>query len=92
MRLLYKPFGIIAGIFAGLAGRQAFRAIWSRIDDEPPPQPLAGTGSTGKVVAARVLQAGVMAGSAAVVERMSARAFHHVIGVWPKKPPDPDEH
>jgi hypothetical protein len=30
-----------------------------------------------------------MAGSAAVVERLLARAFHHVLGIWPKKPPKP---
>jgi hypothetical protein len=91
MRLLYKPFAIIAGIFARLLGRQTFRTVWSRVDEEPPPQPLTGEGSTAKVVAARALQAGVMAGAAALVERMAARAFHHTIGIWPKKPPDPDD-
>jgi hypothetical protein len=43
-----------------------------------------------KVVGARALQAGVMAGAAAFVERMAARAFHHVIGIWPKKKKDPE--
>lgn len=90
MRLLYKPLAIIAGIAARLLGRQTFRALWSRIDQEEPPQPLTGEGSTIKVVGARALQAGVMAGAAAFIERMSARAFHHVIGIWPKKKPEPD--
>lgn len=91
MRILYTPFAIIAGIFARLLGRSVFRAVWSRIDDEAPPQPLTGEGSTAKVVGARVLQAGVMAGAAALVERFAARGFHHLIGIWPKKPPDPDD-
>jgi hypothetical protein len=91
MRLLYKPFAIIAGILARLLGRQTFRALWSRIDEQPPPQPLTGEASTIKLVGARALQAGVMAGAAALVERMAARAFRHVIGIWPKKPPDPED-
>ncbi len=91
MRLLYKPFAIIAGIIARLLGRSVFRTVWSRIDDEPAPEPLTGEASMGKLVAARALQAGVMAGAAALVERYSARAFHHLIGIWPKKPPDPDD-
>jgi hypothetical protein len=94
MRLLYKPLAILAGIAARLLGRQTFRAVWSRIDEEEPPQPLTGEGSTIKVVGARALQAGVMAGAAALVERMAARAFHYVIGIWPKKPsePEPENH
>lgn len=91
MRLLYKPFAIISGLLARVLGRQTFRAIWSRIDAEPPPEPLTGQGSTVKVVGAHALQAGVMAAAAALVERTAARAFHHVIGIWPKKPPDPDD-
>jgi uncharacterized protein DUF4235 len=88
MRLLYKPFAIVAGIFARLLGRSLFRTLWSRIDEEPPPQPLTGEGSIAKLVGARALQAGVMAGAAALVERYAARAFHHTIGIWPKKPPE----
>jgi hypothetical protein len=43
------------------------------------------------VVGAQALQAGVMAGTAAAVDRTFARFFHHLIGIWPKKPPEPDE-
>ncbi len=91
MRILYKPFAIIAGIFARLLGRSLFRTLWSRIDEQPPPEPLVGDSSMAKVIGARALQAGVMAGAAALVERSAARAFHHLIGIWPKKPPDPDD-
>jgi Protein of unknown function (DUF4235) len=91
MRLLYKPFAIIAGIFARLLGRSVFRTVWSRVDDEPPPQPLTGESSMAKLVGARALQAGVMAGAAALVERLAARWFHHLIGIWPQKPPDPED-
>jgi hypothetical protein len=32
-----------------------------------------------------------MAGTAAAVDRTFARFYHHLIGIWPKKPPEPDE-
>ena len=89
LRLLYKPFAIIGAIIAGKLGQSIFRTIWAKIDEEPPPRPGSGEGSTLKVVGAQALQAGVMAGSAAVVDRTFARFFHHLIGIWPKKPPEP---
>lgn len=91
MRLLYKPLALIAGLIARMLGRSTFRTVWARLDEQPPPEPLTGQGSLGKVVGARALQAGVMAGCAALVERMAARFFHHLIGIWPKKLPDPDD-
>jgi hypothetical protein len=90
LRLLYKPLAIVGGIVAGRLGRSLFRTIWAKIDDEPPPIPGSGMGSTAKVVGAQALQAGVMMGTAAVVDRTLARFFHHIIGIWPQKPPEPE--
>jgi hypothetical protein len=87
LRLFYKPFAIVGAIIAGKLGRSVFRSIWAKIDDEPPPTPGSGGGSTLKVVGAQALQAGVMAGTAAAVDRTFARFFHHLIGIWPKKAP-----
>ena len=86
MRLLYKPFAIIAGLISSRLGRSVFRALWAKVDDAPPPVPGSGEGTLVKVVGAQALQAGVMAGSAAAVDRVFARMFHHLIGIWPKKP------
>jgi uncharacterized protein DUF4235 len=91
MRLLYKPFGIIAGLIASQLGRKAFRSIWTKIEKEPLPRPGTGQGSVTKVVGGRALEAGVMAASAAAVDRLFANAFHYFIGIWPKKPPKPEE-
>jgi uncharacterized protein DUF4235 len=88
MRLLYKPFSIIAGLIAARLSRSVFQSIWAKIDDEPPPIPGSGEGSVAKVVGAQALQAGVMAAVAAGVDRGFARVFHHLIGIWPKKPPE----
>ncbi len=90
LRLLYKPLAIIGGIVAARLGRSVFRNIWSKIDDAPPPTPGSGGGSTVKVVGGQALQAGVLAGTAAAVDRTLARFFHHLIGIWPAKPPKPE--
>lgn len=87
VRLLYKPLAILAGIISGRIGRSVFRSLWAKVDDAPPPKPGSGDGSVAKVVGAQALQAGVMAGTAAAVDRMFARVFHHLIGAWPSKPP-----
>ena len=39
------------------------------------------------MIGAQALRAGVMAASAAAVDRVLARGFHYFIGIWPKKPP-----
>lgn len=91
LRLLYKPFAIIAGLISARIGRALFQALWSRIDERPLPHPGDGTGSATKTVGGQALKAGVMAAAAAAVDRAFAGAFHHILGVWPKKPPKPDE-
>jgi hypothetical protein len=91
MRLLYKPFGIIGGIIAAQFGRKAFDSVWAKIDDTPPPRPGTGQGTAVKVIGAQALRAGVMAASAAAVDRLFARGFHYFIGLWPKKPPKPED-
>lgn len=90
-KLLYFPFALLGSILARVLGRQVFRAVWERIDEEPPPAPGEGRGNAAKVVAGHALQAAVMAGSAAAVERMLARSFHHLLGIWPKKPPKEED-
>ena len=38
MSLIYKPFGIVLGILAGLLGKKLFDFVWTKIDDEEPPK------------------------------------------------------
>jgi len=85
MRILYKPFAVIAGLIAARLGKRAFRGVWSRIDDSEPPHPTAGDASLPKVVGAAALEAATMAGIAAAVDRASAQAFHYLTGIWPEK-------
>jgi Protein of unknown function (DUF4235) len=84
MKILYKPFSLIAGIIGARVARSLFKAVWSRIDrDEEPPKPTTAEASLPKVVGAAALEAATMAGIGAAFDRASARTFHHLFGIWP---------
>lgn len=89
LRLLYKPFAIVAGIISARLGRSIFKSLWAKIDNAPPPPPKAPGAGFGKVVGAAALEAATMAGARAAVDRASAKTFHHLIGVWPAEVPSP---
>ena len=83
MKILYKPFGIIAGLISARIAATIFKALWARIDEEQPPKPTTEEATFPKVVGAAVLEAATMAGVGAAVDRAGARAFHHLTGIWP---------
>ncbi len=85
MKILYKPFAIIASLIAARIGRSVFKRLWSKIDEADPPAPTAPEASLPKVVGAAALEAATLAGIAAAVNRASARLFHYLIGIWPGK-------
>jgi len=91
MKLLYKPFGIILGILAGILGRQVFNVVWGKIDDAEPPEATTRDEPLGKVLGAAALQGAIFAGTRAAVNRAGANGFAHLTGVWPgEKKPDPE--
>jgi predicted DNA-binding transcriptional regulator YafY len=85
MKLLYKPFAIIATLIGAKLGRNAFKTLWTRIDPADPPEPTTAEASLPKVVGAAALEAATMAAIAAAVDRASARTFHYLTGIWPDK-------
>jgi hypothetical protein len=86
MKLLYKPFGLIAGLVAARIGRALFKGLWARVDRADPPDPTAPEAGMPKIVGAAALEAATMAGVGAAADRMAAQAFHHLTGIWPGKP------
>jgi hypothetical protein len=89
VKLLYKPFAVIAGLIAARVGKSIFRGLWSQIDTAEPPAATAPNASLPKVVGAAALEAATMASVAAAADRASARAFAWLTGVWPGKEPEP---
>jgi len=87
MKLLYKPFAIVAGIVGTKLGKRVFKRLWTAIDGRPePPPPTTGEAPIGKVAAGAALEAATIAAIAAIVDRLSARTFRHLFGAWPERP------
>jgi hypothetical protein len=83
MKLLYKPFAIIAGIAAGFLSKKLFEQIWGWIDDREPPKPTHEETTWGKVLAAALVEGVTFKVTRAAVERAGATAFAGATGVWP---------
>lgn len=83
MKLLYKPFAIVASIIAARMGKGIFKSLWVRIDHADPPPPTAEDAGLGKVVGAAALEAATMAGVGALADRAAARVFQYLTGYWP---------
>ena len=95
MKILYKPFAIIASLVGARLGRTAFKKVWTQIDAADPPEPTTAEASLPKVVGAAALEAAMLAGVGAAVDRASARTFHYLTGIWPGKqkqePPEEED-
>lgn len=90
MKLLYKPFGLLAGLAGGLVARRLFSAVWGAIDDEEPPKPTTEQASWPRVLGAAVLQGATFSVTKAIVDRVGAKGFAHLFGIWPgeRRPDD----
>lgn len=91
MGLIYKPFGIILGILAGLLGKRLFDFAWTKLDDEEPPEPTTQEATWTRVVAAAAVQGVIFRVTRVVVNRYGAKGWYWLTGTWPgEKKPDPD--
>jgi hypothetical protein len=91
MKLIYKPFGILLGIFAGILGKSIFNQVWGLVDDEEPPKPTTKEVSWVKVLAAAAVQGMIFRAVRVAVDRAGAVGFEHVTGFWPgEKRPEPE--
>jgi hypothetical protein len=89
MKILYKPFALIAGVIGAKLGERLFRAAWAKIDKADPPEPTSRDAPVGKAVGAAALEAATLAASKAAASRASARSFQYLFGAWPG--PESDE-
>ena len=83
MKLLYKPFALIAGLIGARLGETFFKALWAKIDGGEPPGATTEDASIGKVVSAKALEAAMLAGTAAATDRAGRRSFEWLFGVFP---------
>jgi uncharacterized protein DUF4235 len=90
MKLLYKPFAIVAGLVASRAAGAIFKRLWTFLAKETEmPQALEQHRGWAEVVAAGLLQGAVFGGVKAFVDRAFASEYFRRTGVWPGKADDP---
>ncbi len=83
MKIVYKPFALIAAVIGARLAKSIFKAVWAQIDSGDPPKPTTADASLPKVVGAAALEAATMAAVGAAFDRASARTFEHLTGFWP---------
>jgi uncharacterized membrane protein YeaQ/YmgE (transglycosylase-associated protein family) len=92
MKLIYKPFGLILGIVAGLVGRRLFDFAWQKIDNEEPPKGTTLESTWPKIIGAAALQGVIFKVVRVVVDRYGAIGWNYLTGVWPgERRADPDD-
>ena len=85
MKLLYKPFGIVFGILAGIASKKIFEAVWGIFDKEEPPKPTTLETTWPKVIGAAVVEGVTFKVTRAAVDRAGAAGYLRLTGTWPGK-------
>jgi hypothetical protein len=90
VKLLYKPFGFVAGIIAGLVGRRIFDYAWEKLDEEEPPKGTTEQAPWLKILGAAALQGVIFQTVRVAVDRYAAIGWRYLTGIWPgEKRPDP---
>ncbi len=91
MGVIYKPFGIILSLIAAQLGKKAFDFVWTKIDDQEPPEATTEDATWGRLIAVAAVQGVIFRVVRFVVDRYGAIGFNYLTGVWPgEKRPDPD--
>lgn len=83
MKLLFKPFGLVAGLVASRAAAAIFDQVWQRVDGGDLPNPDVREDPAGRAIAAAALQAAIFAGTSAAASRYGMHVFEHTFGRWP---------
>jgi hypothetical protein len=83
MSLLFKPFGILSGVLAGMVATKIFNRAWSLVDDQGPPEPSHHGAGLAKLAAALALQGAVSQLVRGLAEHGTRHGFSALTGEWP---------
>ena len=83
MKMLYKPFGLIVSVLAGILARQVFNQVWGYVDDREPPKATTQETTWGQVLGAAAVQGATFGITKAAVNRSGAKGFQWLTGIWP---------
>lgn len=83
-KLLYKPFGTLLGLGAGLLAGLVFRQVWRTVSGEDEaPDAVDEHRGWGEILMAAALQGAIFAVVKAAVDRAGAEGVRRVTGTWP---------
>lgn len=84
IKLIYKPFGILASVLGGLLAGALFKRGWRAIrgEDDSPDAKDRDRGWA-EIVSAAVVEGAVFGGVKALVDRAGATGFARATGTWP---------
>jgi len=83
-KLLYLPFGTLAGVLSGLVAGAVFKRLWQAFAHErDAPSAKDEHRSWTEVVAASAIQGAVFGTVKAAVDRAGAIGYARLTGVWP---------
>jgi hypothetical protein len=90
-KLLFIPFGVVAGLLAGFLGKKTFDALWGLVDDEEPPEAEHREVEWPKLILANALQGAIFRATRAAADHGSRQAFASLTGNWPgEEAPEPE--
>lgn len=85
-KILYRPVGIVGGIFGGVIAGMLFKQVWKRAapgDRDDAPQALQSEYGMREVLVAAAVQGAIFATVKALIDRGGARLFQRWTGEWP---------
>ena len=84
LKLIYKPWGMLAGVVGGALAGALFKQMWKRASGEDePPSATDRDRSWSEVVIAAGLEGAVYGAIKALVDRGGAAGFERATGTWP---------
>jgi hypothetical protein len=83
MATVFKPFGIVIGLLAGVVASKVFERLWSVIDDEQAPEPKYREIPIVKLIAALLLQGAISRLVRGMTDHGLRHGFARLTGEWP---------
>ena len=92
LKILYKPFGIIASVLGGIMAGVIFKRVWKMAGHEgDAPEATDARRSWGEVLTAAALQGAIFALVKAATDRGAATLARRFLGFWPGKGAEPED-
>lgn len=79
----FTPLSIASGLLAGFAASKLFELIWSKIDEQEPPEAHHRDAPWGKLLLAMAIDGAIFRMVRAATDRGTRVAYLRATGAWP---------